>query len=75
MLTQAVNMFKSNPAMMDMMQKQMPGVDQATLIKGLEWLSSIAGYYSKTKNLLSNKFVQLGLILTVISIVFYFFGR
>jgi len=75
MLSQAVGMLKSNPAMMEMMQKQMPGVDQATMVKGLEWLASLAGYYAKTRNFLNNKFVQLCLILVVISIVFYFFGR
>ena len=68
-------MMKANPAMMEMLQKQMPGVDQATMAKGLEWLASLAKYYAKTRNFFNNKFVQLCLILFVISIIFYFFGR
>lgn len=57
MLTQAVNMMKNNPAMMEMMQKQMPGIDQNTLVRGMEWLASIASYYAKARNFFSNKLV------------------
>ena len=58
-----------------MLRQQMPGVDPDTMMKGLEWLSSIANYYAKTRNFFGNKFIQLAIILTLIAAVFYFFGR
>jgi hypothetical protein len=57
MLTQSVNMLKNNPMMLEMLQKQMPGVDPQTLVRGLDWLASIAGYYAKVRNVYSNKYV------------------
>ena len=51
-------MVKSNPAMMDMISKQMgPNVDRATLEKGLGLIASIAKCFVATKNFFSNKTV------------------
>ena len=74
MLQQSIQMMKSNPAMLEMLQKQIPGVDPATLTKGLEWLASIAGYYAKTRNFFGNKSVQLVFILLLIAWAFWYFG-
>merc|ERR1719263_1672228 len=57
MISNCINMVKSNPAMMEMMAKQMPGVDPATMVKGLEWMASLAGYYASTRRFFANKFV------------------
>lgn len=75
MLTQCVNMLKNNPAMMQTLSQQIPGVDPQTMVKGLEWLSSLANYYSKTRSFFANKFVQLFMILSVVAVIFYYFGR
>jgi hypothetical protein len=74
MLTQGVNMLKTNPIMLEMLQKQMPGVNPETLVKGLDWLASIASYYSKTRSFFSNKYVQLTVMIAVVSAVFWYFG-
>lgn len=50
MLEASINMMKNNPAMLDMMSKQLGGVQKETMIKGLEWLSSLARYYSNTRS-------------------------
>ena len=74
MLQQSINMMKSNPAMLDMLSKQVPGADPQTLLKGLDWLASIAKYYSKTRTFFQNKFVQLALMISFISLMFWYFG-
>ena len=74
MLTQSINMMKSNPAMLDMLQKQMPGVDPSTLVRGLEWLSTLARYYSSARSACSSKLVQLSLLLVFLGALFWKFG-
>lgn len=56
MIANCVNMVKSNPAMMEMMAKQ-TGVDPSTMVKGLEWMATLAGYYASTRRFFANKFV------------------
>ena len=75
MLQSTVNMMKNNPAMREMLQKQMPGVDSDTMVKCLDWLSSLARYYARTRSFFANKFVQLAITMSLIAILFYFFGR
>lgn len=57
MLTQSINMMKSNPAMLDMLRKQIPGVEPETLVRGLEWLSTLARYYANARSFCSSKLV------------------
>jgi len=52
----------------------MPGVDPQTLVKGLDWLASLARYYAKTRSFFSNKYVQLVMMIAVISAIFWYFG-
>jgi hypothetical protein len=74
MLTQGINMMKSNPAMLDMLSKQIPGVAPETIVRGLDWLASLAQYYSKTRTFFANKYVQLAIMLAIVSAVFWYFG-
>jgi hypothetical protein len=74
MLTQGINMMKTNPAMLDMLAKQMPGVAPETLVRGLDWLASLAQYYSKTRTFFANKYVQLAIMIAIVSAVFWYFG-
>ena len=74
MLSQSVAMMKSNPAMLDMLQKQMPGVQPETLVRGLDWLATLARWYARFVNFFSNKLIQLSFLLAFIGILFYYFG-
>jgi len=67
-------MMKSNPAMLEMLRKQIPGVEPETLVKGLEWLSTLARYYSNARNFCSSKLVQLSLLLVFLGALFWKFG-
>lgn len=70
MLEQSINMVKNNPAMLEMMSKQMPEVDPKTMVKGLEWLASLAKFYSRARNVCQNKLVQASLIFIMIYLIF-----
>lgn len=49
-------MVKNNPAMLDMISKQMGGnVDPVTLQRGMGILATIVGIYTKIRNLMLNK--------------------
>jgi hypothetical protein len=74
MIKQSVEMLKTNPAMLDMLKQQMPGVDPNTLLKALDWMGSLAGYYASTRNMLSNKTVQSAVLILVLVVVFWYFG-
>lgn len=74
MISNCINMVKSNPAMMEMVAKQMPGVDPQTVVKGLEWMAALAGYYATVRRFFANKFVQLSIIALVVSLIWRWFG-
>lgn len=74
MITNAVNMMKGNPAMLDAMAAQLPqGVDRNTMLKGLEWLASLARFYARSRSFVSNKYVQLSFIIAIVSFFFWYF--
>ena len=52
----------------------MPGVNPETLVKGLDWLASIAGYYAKTRSFFANKYVQLACMMVFVYAIFWYFG-
>lgn len=56
-MSNAVEMIKSNPAMLEMMAKQIPGVAPETLVTGLEYMTSAAKAYTKVRNFFASKFV------------------
>ena len=74
MLAQSVNMMKNNPAMLEMLRKQMPGVEPETLVRGLEWLAALARYIAYARSFFSNKLIQLSFVLAFIGILFWYFG-
>ena len=74
MITQGINMVKGNPAMLEMLSKQIPGVQPETLVKGLEWLASLARYYSNARSFCSSKLVQLGFLVVFLGVLFRYFG-
>ena len=74
MLAQSVAMMKNNPAMLEMLQKQMPGVQPETLVRGLEWLATLARCYAYARSFFSNKLIQLSFLLAFIGILFWYFG-
>jgi len=57
-----------------MLQQQMPGVDPQTMMKGLEWLASLAQFYARTRSFFANKVIQLAITLSVATLVFWYFG-
>ena len=67
-------MMKTNPMVLEMLQKQMPGVAPETIVKGLDWLASIAIYYGKTRTFFANKYVQLVMMIAIVYAVFWYFG-
>ena len=52
----------------------MPGVAPETIVKGLDWLASIAIYYGKTRTFFANKYVQLAVMIAIVYAVFWYFG-
>ena len=75
LITQGIDMVKGNPAMLDMIAKQMgPNVDRATLEKGLAFVGSIAKGFVATKNFFTNKTVQLAIVLAILSFFYWYFG-
>lgn len=75
LITQGIDMVKGNPAMLEMISKQMgPNVDKATLEKGLNFIGKLAHGFVATKNFFTNKTVQLAMVLLVLSFFYWLFG-
>ena len=74
MLAQSIAMMKNNPAMLEMLQKQMPGVQPETLVRGLEWLGWLARCYAYARSFFLNKLIQLAFLGAFIAILFWYFG-
>jgi hypothetical protein len=72
-LSTALNMLKSPGAkgQLDAMAKQ-TGLSSETLMRGLEWLVSLARVYTKVKPALP--VIKYGLILLVVSYILKWFG-
>jgi len=58
MIEQSLNMMKTNPAMMEMMKKQLPeGASTESMIKALDWISWLAGYYAMLRRFMAHRMV------------------
>lgn len=57
MIKASINMMKSNPAMLEMVSKQMPGVDPQSMLTALDYLSRMADWYVSAANLFRHKLV------------------
>lgn len=74
MITTSLNMLKSNPAMLDMMEKQFPGQSRETIVRMLDMVGGIAGYYAKARNFFNQQWVQGSLLLIFIATMYWYFS-
>ena len=73
-LTNTVNMLKNNKGMLDMMQKQNPGMNVNLLLKGLQGVSLVARAYQAIKRAWSYVFVRLAVFGLFMVLVANYFG-
>ena len=70
MIKSAIKMMQDNPAMIDMIRKQVPGASEDSIKRGLKILGTLAEYYMISKRFFSHKLVQLSLVAVLIFVVY-----